>query len=103
MHFVTRNMIDILAAVLFDNVPYRLRKCSWFITADADMIAVLASDIDHRNIIFQQKLGQMLFDNVAEISADLDHAVKIIKIRNIKRNTVSLIIIRELAVVAAAV
>ena len=41
-------MIDILAAVLFDNVPYRLRKCSWFITADADMIAVLASDIDYR-------------------------------------------------------
>ena len=48
------------------------------------MIAVLASDIDHRNIIFQQKLGQMLLDDIAEICADLDYSVEIIEIRNIK-------------------
>ena len=45
----------------------------------------------------------MLFDDFTEISAYLDYAVEIIKIRDIKGNAVALIIFRELAIVFAAV
>ena len=103
MDLIACNMENIPAAVFFDNVTYGLGIGFRLIAGNADVIILKASYVDHGDIVICEDLLKMLFDDFAEIGAYLYNTVEIIKIRDIKGNTVAFIVFRELAIVFAAV
>ena len=90
---ISCQMEDISASVVRDHVFYDLGKCILVIATYVKMLFIISADADYRNIVFGKDYLQVLFQNIAEICCYLNNTVKVIKIRDIKRYLVALIVL----------
>ena len=96
-------MIDIPAAVTFDDMIDYLTERLFIVTNNGPVIRIQDADVDNRYRSLRKNMLQMIFYGRTEISADLYHSVEIIKIRNVERDVIALVVLVVLIVVSDAV